>query len=357
MKQIVLSIYLIICTLSLYAQDMLYFATSEHDFGVIYEVKGPVSYVFKGVNKSDVPIVVLDIVTTCGCAIPKFSKKPILAGGEFEVEVIYDPRNQFGTFSRNFSIFSVDRVKIATLRLSGRVIVREKKVDEIYPIGLESGFRLTSTTAPFSYIYRGRSTTTTIGYINNSNSDVSIELDSRVSSGFLEVDYPRTIAPEERGEINFRYLIPESSASYGEVNDTFSLVINGKRAAVYLVTHGISVDNPNLMEDNRAPKIELLKNFVNFATVKRGSAMQSKVLTISNTGRRTLNIRAVAMIEGVTTSLMAGDSIVAGKSLDVKVLFDPTKHDYGAVMSHITIITDDPVRPMRRVRVAAVVEN
>lgn len=357
MKRLALFIYLTLCMLPLNAQNILSFSPSEHNFGVIHETEGKISHTFTGVNRSDNPIIVLDIVTSCGCTIPEFSKKPILKGEAFEVKVVYDPEHQFGTFSRNLSIFSVEREKIAILRIIGSVVPRERSVEDTYPLDVDDGLRLTSATATFSYVYRGRSTTSTIGYANASTKTISIKLYAEKSSGFLNTTYPHIIKPGERGEINFNYLIPDSSSCYGDVKDVFSLSINGTKSPIFIVIHGISVDNPALIKDNKAPKMELLKNFVNFAAVKRNSSTQSQFFTISNSGNETLNIRAVETMNGITVSLKSGDKIATGDSRNVEIKINPANYDYGVMSSYFTIITDDPARPMRKIRVTAIIED
>ncbi|MFR6415865.1 MAG: DUF1573 domain-containing protein [Alistipes shahii] len=46
------------------------------DFGTIRESDGRVSHTFTGVNRGDKPLVILDVVTSCGCTVPEFSRQP-----------------------------------------------------------------------------------------------------------------------------------------------------------------------------------------------------------------------------------------------------------------------------------------
>ena len=99
----------------------LAFEPSEWDFGTIRETDGPVSHTFTGKNGSDRPLVILDVVTTCGCTVPEFSKQPILPGAETRITVTYDPANRPGAFDRELWVYSSDRKRIATLTIRGQV--------------------------------------------------------------------------------------------------------------------------------------------------------------------------------------------------------------------------------------------
>ena len=155
-KQLVLFIALIACALTASAQDELTFEPDTWNFGAIRESDGKVSHVFTGTNRTDRPIVILDVITSCGCTAPAFSKKPILPGRTTEIRVTYDPTDRPGAFTKRLTVYSSDRRKIAQLTVAGEVLPREKSTEELYPVDAGGGLRLTATTLPFSYVYIGR---------------------------------------------------------------------------------------------------------------------------------------------------------------------------------------------------------
>ena len=96
-KQIIILILLTLYGLQSPAQGSLTFDTPRWDFGTIQELDGPVSHTFTGENRGDKPLVILDVVTSCGCTVPRFSKRPILPGEKTEITVTYDPRKPPGS--------------------------------------------------------------------------------------------------------------------------------------------------------------------------------------------------------------------------------------------------------------------
>ena len=63
-------IILALCALTAPAHAQLIFTPDSWDFGTIPETEGRVSHTFTGENRSDKPVVILDVVTSCGCTAP-----------------------------------------------------------------------------------------------------------------------------------------------------------------------------------------------------------------------------------------------------------------------------------------------
>ena len=72
---------LALCAFATAAQAQLVFTPDTWDFGTIRETDGRVSHTFTGENRGNTPVVILDVVTTCGCTVPQFTKRPIRPGG------------------------------------------------------------------------------------------------------------------------------------------------------------------------------------------------------------------------------------------------------------------------------------
>ena len=163
LKRVIFLILLALCALTGLAQERLTFQPDAWDFGTSRETDGRVSHTFTGVNRSDSPLVILDVVTTCGCPVPDYSKNPILPGETTQIPVTYDPANRPGAFTKELWVYSSEKRKIATLTVQGSVIPRQKTVEELYPVDAGGGLRLASTLNAFSYIYPGRQVQAAIG--------------------------------------------------------------------------------------------------------------------------------------------------------------------------------------------------
>lgn len=343
--------------MTLAAQGKLQFETPEWDFGTILETDGRVSHTFTGRNVGNAPIVILDVATTCGCTVPAFSKQPILPGQETSIMVTYDPANRPGIFNKELWVYSSERKRIATLRIRGDVTPRVKSVEELYPIDAGNGLGLTSTLCAFAYLYPGQAKQSAIGCANLSQHTIRLELRSEAESGLLRLKYPRQLEPGQRAQIDISYLIPADKPRYGTLRDVMEVVVNGRSNGTTLVFHAIGVDTPPAGANSRTAKAEFSENFLKFGPIRRSGGVQRRTLTLSNAGSAELIVRAVECDAPVWVSLTPGRKIAPGGSADFEVTVDPAGLDYGVLSKHMTIVTNDPSRPMRRLRVTAIVED
>ncbi|MBQ6882299.1 MAG: DUF1573 domain-containing protein [Alistipes sp.] len=355
MKRLIILLIIVLSANSLFAQ--LRFEKADYDFGTLTEEGGKQTCSFVGVNVGDKPIVILDVVTSCGCTVPEFSRKPIRPGEQSLITVTYDPYGRPGSFDRKLYLYGPSRERLATLTIRGEVTPRERSIEERYPIEAGDGLRLASTMQTFTYIYIGTSIRSAISMINSSEQPITLELIPSVESGLLAVEYPQQLAPGEQAAINFCYEVPATTPRYGTIRDALRLKINGRMSEKVVVTHGIGVDRPTKTIKESPPKMELSENMLKFGAVKQQSAPVKKQLTIRNSGKSELIIRAVSCEEPLSTDLQPDLQIAPGAEVTCQVLLDPSKADYGFMTEWLTLITNEPDRPMRRVRIMATIEG
>lgn len=240
--------------------------------------------------------------------------------------------------------------------MRGSVTPRTKTTEELYPVDAGGGLRLASTLCTFSYIREGQQVQSAIGCINTSNRPVRLELHPKESSGLLAADYPRELAPGQTAEINLMYLNPEGAPRYGSLRDALEVRADGRGNGTLIVAHGIGIDK-SPADTRRTPKVQITENIIKFGPVKHNAPQQQRTFTLTNTGDGELIVRAVETGGKVATTLMPGQRIPAGSSFTAKATLDPGRQEYGVVTDFVTIITNDPTRPMRRLRATAIVED
>ena len=334
----------------------LVFEPSRHDFGTIRETDGRVSHTFTGTNRGERPVVLLDVVTSCGCTVPEFSKKPILPGESTQITVTYDPANRPGGFIKELTVYSVERRKLATLMIEGDVVPRPKSIEELFPVDAGGGVRLSTSLASFSYLPVGRESHAAVEVINTANKPVTLRLHPTLRSGYLRLTAPARLAPNERAAIDLAYLVPAGAPYYGTLNDAFEVVVGGRSSGTRLTAHALSVDDPAALQGAPAPAMQLSTNILKFGTVKHGSPVEKQHFRLTNTGSGELLVRAVECKGSIETSLRGGERIAAGGTLTVEVTIRPGEADYGPLLDRLSIFTNDPQHPMRQLRVTAIVE-
>lgn len=335
----------------------LNFEMSRHDFGVISEAGGAVCYRFSFTNSQNKPVVILDVSGGCHCTSAKFSRQPILPSRSSEIEICFDPMNQpAGPFYRKV-VISTSEGRM-TLAISGVITPREKSIEERYPMVLSSGLRLEENYHAFGYVEHNKKAVGSFGVINTSDRELSLQLVPSEQSGVLELDYPTIIAPKQSATIEFGYLLKQGCNVYGSLKDVLQIVVNGKKESYPLIISGIAVDALSNNTDKEWQKIQLSENFIKFGTLKQTSKPIVRSVAIRNIGLEPLIIRRIECDNSAFVPMLSADSVVMadGQSLlEVKLIV--SKCDFGAVTGNVIIVTNDPQQPVKRLRVAAIVER
>lgn len=123
MKTVALTLGIVILT-GLYSLAMapnaaIEWEATEHDFGKVSKNE-PVTYEFSFKNPSMLPLVIMNVKTSCGCTVPEYPRKPIMAGGEGTITVTYDAKVS-GYFSKTVTVFTNTADKFTELYIKGEV--------------------------------------------------------------------------------------------------------------------------------------------------------------------------------------------------------------------------------------------
>ena len=92
---------------------------TEHDFGSI-EQNVPVTIDFEFKNPGMVPLIVLDVKSSCGCTVPAYSKEPIPSGGTGKITVTFDAKDS-GYFSKTVTVTTNTEEPLNHLYIKGTV--------------------------------------------------------------------------------------------------------------------------------------------------------------------------------------------------------------------------------------------
>ena len=104
MKKVLLSVVLFVLALSVaFAQDkasaekkdgpVITFDEPSHDFGDIEEGV-VVNHKFKFKNTGNQPLILANVITSCGCTSPEWPKEPILPGKSGKIKVRYNTQGR-----------------------------------------------------------------------------------------------------------------------------------------------------------------------------------------------------------------------------------------------------------------------
>lgn len=98
------------------------FATTAHNFGIVKEKGGPVSYSFEFTNTGTKPLVIISATASCGCTRPQYPTEPIAPGKKGKIKVTYLPEGRPGEFTRIVKVrTNIKDAKKLNLTIKGTV--------------------------------------------------------------------------------------------------------------------------------------------------------------------------------------------------------------------------------------------
>jgi hypothetical protein len=334
----------------------LSFAHSEWSFGTIEEKEGAVTHRFTFTNTGDVPIAIDRVNSSCGCTTPDYSRALVQPGKEGTVIVSFDPTGYAGEFSKSVVVVTGGGRWRNILIVKGTVTPREKTPQEAYPFDLGGGLRVDNTTLAFRQVAQGKSSSMPVSYINTSEKTISIDIVPAENSGVLAVNAPETICAGCKGNITLTYDLSGKDGYYGMIHDLLKVSVDGTLSEQTMYTSMIGVDDFSTQSIEAAPRMTLSAQYHNFGDVRSRNMPFVFRVTLRNDGSETLHIRWVSEKVGLKATIKGRMTVAPKASLPFELLLYSNKYPSGQLSESIIITSDDPLRPVRELRITAKVK-
>lgn len=326
------------------AQPVAKYSESEHNFGAFKEDGGVQKHDFIVTNTGNAPLVIQNIVTSCGCTTPEWTKEPIPAGGSGKVTAIYDPKGRGGEkFTKSLTVYSNAKPQIQVLYIKGENVPREKTVEELftYPVG---PVRFESIHLAFTNIKKTEKKIRVMQLINTSDQPVKVEFDQLPPHLSLKIN-PETLKPGQKGLVEGTYDATKNNG-WGNVTEIVRVKINGvlQENAYYYVSANLVEDFSKLTREDieNAPGFGLAAASIDLGKIA-GNTSKDVEWKFTNTGKSDLIIRYVKSTCGCTAVQqgVAGAGIKPGESSSIKAVFSSGNYK-GKQTKTIYVYTNDP---------------
>jgi len=316
---------------------------TEHNFGKFKEEAGRQTHEFLVTNSGTSPLVIQNIVASCGCTTPEWTKQPIPPGGKGVITAIYDPQNRPGAFNKTLSVYTNSKPEVVVLSIKGEVIPREKTMEELYifPVG---SIRFESNHLAFTNVKKTEKKIRVMQVINPSKEPVKIEFESLPAHLTLKAN-PETLKPGQKGIIEGTYDATKND-SWGNVSDMVKVKLNGvtQQNVFYYISANLVEDFSSLSKADleSAPVFKLASTTVDLGKIP-GSTEKEVEFRFTNAGKRDLVIRHVRSTCGCTAVQQGtqGMGIKPGQSSSIKAKFNSGSYK-GRVTKAIYVYTNDP---------------
>ena len=348
-----------LCAVAMMGQEpVITFEKTEHDFGKINEADGRVTTVFTFKNEGMAPLVLSNVRASCGCTTPTWTKEPIEPGQTGSITVTYNPNGRPGRFQKTITITSNASEPTKKVYIKGEVIPKPAKPVNNYPVKIGE-LSLKAKMIDLGTVKSGELKGGEIEYANLTEESHIVELATTHPHYVGNEITLSTIKPTETGTFKF-VLDSKASKMYGPFEEFAYVVVDEKPALDD--EHKITI-KANIVEDfskmtmeekQNAPIIETLSEQT--ATKLAADKLAKFYFPIKNIGVNPLEIRRIYTNEKCFT-IKAPRSIKSGKKGLVTVEIDTKGLQPGTYSREVTIISNDYMTPIKKVRINFTVEN
>jgi len=344
MKKIFLLFSMFTASAALLAQPLMKLSSTEYNFGSFKEEAGRQTYDFIVTNTGNSPLVIKNIVASCGCTTPEWTKQPIPPGGKGKITAIFDPQNRGGeNFNKTLSVYANTKPEVTVLTIKGQVIAREKTIEDLYmfPVG---NIRFESNHLAFTNVKKTEKKIRVMQIINPSEVPVKVEFEAQTPHLVLKAN-PETLKPGQKGIIEGTYDATKRS-DWGNVSDMVKVKLNGvvQENVYYYVSANLVEDFSSLSKADleNAPVFKLASSTVDLGKIP-GSTAKEVEFKFTNAGKSDLLIRHVKSTCGCTAVQQGkeGIGIKPGQSSSIKAVFNSGAYK-GRVTKAIYVYTNDP---------------
>lgn len=340
-KHYVISTLLALAAMTAGAQEIA-IQNKDIDCGqVIY--KHPVTAQFVMRNSGTSPLTIRDVRTSCGCTTASYPQAPVAPGQSFTVSAVYDAKT-LGHFDKQIGVYSDASDGPLMLSIKGVVVDGEDQADVSYPYKL-GDLDADRYEVEFDDVNRGDEPVQAINIKNNTGETVEPVLMHLPNYLRAEVR-PARLAPGRSGKV----LIQLNSRALRELGLTQTPVFLGMFAGdkvapekeitvSAILLPGFSHLTPQLKAT--APKLRLSSGSVELGSFA-GKKQKKGKLTLTNQGKRPLEIRSLQMFTAGLDVQLSNKTIAPGQKADLKVTAIAEMLKKSKTKPRILLITNDP---------------
>ena len=333
--------------------DVIRFDKKVHDFGDVMIAEGPVSCIFTFTNIGTQPIVVHNVISSCGCTTPEWTREPVRPGATGTIQATFSNDQGPYPFDKTLIVYvgvgasSLDRPVV--LRLRGVAHEKKKDLDELFAVSIGSlGLRKTETS--IGYIDQGVVKSDQMQVANLSRSELTVET-AWATPGLTVTVTPNPIPARSMARLTYTVNPAEMGrTAWGKQRFEAAFRLNGREETDKLTITSVIKDNFDRLsktEIERAGVPVIDRSYYEFGEVKKGASVTA-TYSIRNKGKNPLVIHQVEGQAGVSTVLTTMPvTVKPGGKAEVKVRLDSGALDYaGEVIEVLTVITDAPSKPI-----------
>jgi len=324
-----------------------------HDFGDVIAGSGPLDCTFEVKNVSSDPIVIYNVVTSCGCTDVQWTREPLRQGETGTISVVYKNEDGPYPFDKNLTAYISGLKRPVVLRLRGTAHEKKVPLSEAYPLHIGSlGFKELQIRC--GNMSQGSQRSDAVYVANIGSKPIKVSF-ADVSDGMDISVSPETIPAGEKARMV--YTITSDRSRWGKNWYDATPVIDGRKqsgkVSIWAVT---KEDFSGLTEEQRkdAPFPTFEESSWNFGIVKAGAKLKAS-FTVNNTGKEDfITYKADFDLPGAKADSLP--IIKGGGQGTYSFSMDTDGMKSGEFLVIVTLTTNAPTRPLANLFLSGAIE-
>jgi len=336
--------------------EVVSFEEKSWDFGTIREQGGSVEHEFRFRNTGLDPLTIVNVEASCGCTTPEWTRTPVPPGAQGFVRAQFEPKGRPGYFSKTISI-TTDRTQNAiVLQIKGNVVDTDRTAREAHNYTAGS-LSFTSSIFNVGKVYNNQDTPAKAFSVRN-NSNNTIQFHGIVTPAFISIKSPQKLGAQESGQLMVTY-DGRKKGGYGFRSDQIiQKTDDPQHPEIHLTVYATLEEffpKPAGKELDQAPKLTISGADLNLGTQRTGSVVSREIL-LRNTGKKSLEIRALVPNCTCLTAMVDGPSIAAGGIGKLTLNFSAGERT-GRQNKSVLIYSNDPLNPVQRITLTTLISE
>ena len=329
-----------------------------HNFGTIIHKSGPVSCAFTLTNVGKQPVVIYNVVSTCGCTNVEWTKEPLRPGQSGTISVTYSNDEGAYPFDKVLTVYISGIQKPILLKLRGISTEKAKPLTELYPISY-GPFAIRESLIKCGNLEQGGQKSEVAMVANTSDKPITLSFKDTDKNLTISVT-PNPIPA--KGTAEMRFCVKADRSLWGKNTYYTTPLINGKaynnangssRIGIWAFT---KENFSHLTKDEKAngSRPTFKESTYSFGKIKRGTIVHAKY-SFKNDGKSDFVVYKIDSDAG-QWSHSSIPTIKPGGEAIFTVDLDTSNLPAGESLTIVTLTTNSPLRPLVNLFIAGFIE-
>ncbi len=334
-----------------------FFENKSYDYGDLQEDIKYATHRFEFTNIGNQDLLINNVVSSCGCTVPTWTREPVPPGGKGYIETKYETINRLGKFKKTVSVYTNSQTaSVLFLDIEGNVIRPQSTVIGAAAPETIGGLFFDKGSIVFEPLYDNRTDTQYIKLQNTTLYTTNFTpLNPDDYPKYITIqNFPTTLEPKEFAKIR---VIIDGKKAPGYGFGAFQVPVLSDNVVMPAMGLNITYSRKQYFPKYNAkqlalqPKINIKNAMHDFGQQTSGDYLYCNY-EFTNTGKKELEIKQVSADCPCFRLKFPKMKIAPGEKITVQGIFDTVTKN-GSKTIGCEIITNDPTSPSKWVYVKA----